>query len=116
MSNKSVLDFVEVIKSNIKNFDFQPNIDEFGVVMSIYDGVANWRDADAIVTIKSKNSEDIIIKPDSFDSKYTMFAIALIENVNDEAFSIEKIAQYYRDHIELDHAFHWGLNWRPGRK
>ena len=40
MSNKSVLDFVEVIKSNIKNFDFQPNIDEFGVVMSIYDGVA----------------------------------------------------------------------------
>ena len=45
-----------------------------------------------------------------------MFAIALIENVNDEAFSIEKIAQYYRDHIELDHAFHWGLNWRPGRK
>ena len=82
----------------------------------IYDCVANWRDADAIVTIKSKNSEDIIIKPDSFDSKYTMFAIALIENVNDEAFSIEKIAQYYRDHIELDHAFHWGLNWRPGRK
>ena len=40
MSNKSVLDFVEVIRSNIKNFDFQPNIDEFGVVMSIYDGVA----------------------------------------------------------------------------
>lgn len=40
MSNKSVLDFVEVIKSNIKHFDFQPNIDEFGVVMSIYDGVA----------------------------------------------------------------------------
>ena len=40
MSSKSVLDFVEVIKSNIKNFDFQPKVDELGVVVSIYDGVA----------------------------------------------------------------------------
>ena len=92
------------------------NIKRVLVYTFIYDGVANWRDADAIVTITSKNSEDLIIKPDSFDSQYTMFAIALIENVNDEAFSIEKIAQYYRNHIELDRAFHWGLNWRPGRK
>ena len=40
MTSKSVLDFVEVIKSNIKNFDFQPKVEEFGVVVSIYDGVA----------------------------------------------------------------------------
>ena len=40
MSNKSVLDFVEVIKSNIKSFDYKPQIEEFGVVVSIYDGVA----------------------------------------------------------------------------
>ena len=82
----------------------------------IYDGVANWRDADAIVRIRSNTSEDLIIKPDSFDSQYTMFCIALIENVNDEAFSIEKIAQYYKNHIELDRDFNWGLNWIRGRK
>ena len=82
----------------------------------IYEGVANWRDADAIITIRSKNSEDLIIKPDSFDSQYTLFAIALIENVNDEAFSIEKIAQYYKNHIALDYDFNWGLTWRRGRK
>ena len=40
MTTKSVLDFVEVIKSNIKNFDINPKIDELGVVVSIYDGVA----------------------------------------------------------------------------
>ena len=40
MTTKSVLDFVEVIKSNIKNFDINPQIDELGVVVSIYDGVA----------------------------------------------------------------------------
>ncbi len=40
MSTKSILDFIDVIKSNVKQFDFQPKIDEFGVVVSIYDGVA----------------------------------------------------------------------------
>ena len=40
MSGKSILDFVEVIKSNIKNFDIQPEVKEYGYVVSIYDGVA----------------------------------------------------------------------------
>ena len=40
MSEKSILDFVEVIKANIKNVNIQPDIKEFGVVVSIYDGVA----------------------------------------------------------------------------
>ena len=40
MSSKSILDFVEVIKENIKNIDTKPDIQEYGVVMSIYDGVA----------------------------------------------------------------------------
>lgn len=40
MSSKSVLDFVEVIKENIKNIDVKPEIKELGVVVSIYDGVA----------------------------------------------------------------------------
>ena len=40
MSSKSVLDFVEVIKENIKNIDVRPEIKELGVVVSIYDGVA----------------------------------------------------------------------------
>ena len=40
MTSKSVLDFVEVIKSNIKNIDVNPEIEEYGTVVSIYDGVA----------------------------------------------------------------------------
>ena len=40
MSEKSILDFVEVIKANIRNVNIQPDIKEFGVVVSIYDGVA----------------------------------------------------------------------------
>ena len=40
MTNRSILDFVEVIKSNIKNIDIKPEIQEYGTVVSIYDGVA----------------------------------------------------------------------------
>ena len=40
MSSRSVLDFVEIIKDNIKNFDVKTNVEEVGVVVSIYDGVA----------------------------------------------------------------------------
>ncbi len=40
MTGKSILDFVEVIKSNIKDFDMEPDVEEYGFVVSIYDGVA----------------------------------------------------------------------------
>ena len=40
----------------------------------------------------------------------------LLENVNDETFSVEKIVQFYRGHQALDQAFGWGMRWTPGRK
>lgn len=82
----------------------------------IYDGAANWRQADACVTIKYPGAEDIIVKMDSYDSGEIMCGLALFENVGDETFSVEKIVQFYQGHRALDAAFHWGLNWTPGRK
>lgn len=82
----------------------------------IYEGVANWQQADAIVTIKYPGAEDIVVKMDSYNSRLTMCGLALFENVNDETFSVEKIVQFYQGHRDLDRAFSWGLNWRAGRK
>ena len=82
----------------------------------IYEGVANWQQADATVTIKYPGAEDLIVKMDSYNSSEKMCALALLENVNDETFSVEKIVQFYGGHALMDKAFHWGLNWRPGRK
>ena len=42
--------------------------------------------------------------------------LALLENVNDETFSVEKIVQFYPGHQALDSAFHWGMRWQAGRK
>ena len=53
---------------------------------------------------------------DEFNSSLGMCGLVLLENVNDETFSVEKIVQFYQGHRDLDEAFHWGLNWRAGRK
>lgn len=82
----------------------------------IYEGVANWQQADAIVTIKYPGAEDIVVKMDSFNSSEKMCGLALLENVNDETFSVEKIVRFYPGHKDLDRAFQWGLNWVAGKK
>lgn len=82
----------------------------------IYEGVANWQQADAVVTIKYPGAEDLIVKMDTYNSSNAMCGLALLENLNDETFSVEKIVQFYSGHRDLDQAFHWGLNWKAGRK
>lgn len=82
----------------------------------IYEGVANWQQADARVTIKYPEAEDIIVKMDEFNSSQIMCALALFENVNDETFSVQKLNQFYQGHAEMDRAFGWGMKWTPGKK
>ena len=82
----------------------------------IYEGVANWQQADATVTIKYPGAEDIVVKMDDYKSSNKMCGLALFENVGDETFSVEKIVQFYPGHQALDKAFGWGLKWTTGRK
>lgn len=82
----------------------------------IYEGAANWKQADATVTIKYPGAEDLIVKMDDYESGNIMCGLTLLENQNDETFSVEKIVQFYSGHRALDKAFGWGLNWKNGRK
>lgn len=82
----------------------------------IYEGIANWKQADAIVTIKYPGAEDIIVKMDEYNSSNIMCGLVLLENQNDETFSVEKIIQFYAGHEALDRAFGWGMRWQAGRK
>lgn len=83
----------------------------------IYDGAANWKEADGIVTVKyQRNSmQDIIVRMDEYSTTQKMCAIALLENQNN-TFSVEKIIRFFSGHSEMDMAFGWGLEWVPGRK
>lgn len=82
----------------------------------IYEGIANWKQADAVVTIKYPGAEDIIVNMDEYNSKDIMCGLVLFENCNDETFSVEKLIRFFNGHEALDRAYGWGMNWKPGRK
>jgi tellurite resistance protein TerA len=82
----------------------------------IYEGAANWREADGVVTLKYPGQEDIVARLDEYGSAQTMCAIALLENRGDETFSVEKIVKFFDGHQFMDAAFNWGIRWTAGRK
>lgn len=82
----------------------------------IYDGVNNWQEADGIVTIKTPGSPKVIIRLDEYDTNKIMCALAMLENINNETFSAEKLIKFFDGHIALDNAFNWGLKWVRGTK
>ena len=98
------------------NGDHIAEIKRILVYTFIYEGVVNWQQADGIVTIRYPGEEDLIVKMDEYNSNSKMCALALLENVNDETFSVEKLIRFFPSHRPMDEAFHWGLRWTPGRK
>ena len=69
-----------------------------------------------MVTIKYPGAEDLVVRMDSFNSSQKMCALAYLENVNDQTFSVEKVVNFYDGHSAMDRAFNWGIRWTPGRK
>ena len=82
----------------------------------IYEGVANWEQADGIVTIKCPGSDDLIVKMDEYSTRQRMCAIAMLENKDDETFEVEKLVRFFETHQPMDREYGWGMNWVPGRK
>ncbi len=82
----------------------------------IYEGATNWSEVDGIVTLKQNNGPDIVVRLDNHRNGMSMCAIALIENMQNQTLSVQKIAKYYHGHQELDKAFNWGLEWVAGSK
>lgn len=82
----------------------------------IYEGAASWREANGVVTLRYPGSEDLIVRMDEYSTNHKMCAIALLENVNGDSFSVEKQVKYFAGHRPMDEAYHWGLQWVAGRK
>lgn len=80
----------------------------------IYEGVANWSQADAVVTIHPPGSGPITIRLDEHQNGKGMCGICLIEGGS--TFSVERQVTYASGHRELDDFFGWGLRWTRGRK
>ncbi|KQL54139.1 Tellurium resistance [Heyndrickxia shackletonii] len=82
----------------------------------IYEGVANWSQADGIVTIKYPSGPDIEVKLDEHRNGKIMCAIAMIENVKNETFKVQRLVEYFNGHQDMDRAYGWGMKWVAGRK
>ncbi|MDR2187676.1 MAG: TerD family protein [Azonexus sp.] len=81
----------------------------------IYEGVANWGEADALVTITAPNQPPVEVRLDVHNNQMNMCGIAMLENVNGNL-QITKLAEYVGNHLELDHRYNWGLRWQAGSK
>ena len=82
----------------------------------IYEGAANWNEAKGVVTVKCPGSQEIIVRMDEYGSSLNMCAIAMLENCNNETFSVEKLVRFFNGHPQMDEAYHWGIRWVAGRK
>ncbi len=82
----------------------------------IYEGIANWRDADGKATVKCPGNPDVIVKLDEYNTSEIMCAVAMLENVGGNAFSVEKLVKFFGGHSDMDNYYGWGLRWVKGRK
>ena len=97
------------------NGKFVNKIQRILIFTFIYEGAANWEEAQGVVTVKCPGSPELIVRMDDYGSNKPTCAIALLENVG-ETFSVEKIVRFYHDSKEMDEDFDWGLRWTVGRK
>ncbi|MFC5653146.1 TerD family protein [Paenibacillus solisilvae] len=91
-------------------------IERILVFTFIYQGVTNWSEADGVVTLKQNGGPDIVVNMNEHDNRKRMCAIALIRNVNNETFSIERLVEFYSGHKEIDQAYGFGMRWVAGSK
>lgn len=91
------------------------SIRRLAVFAFIYEGVAQWSQADGRVTIHPPEGSPVEIALDETRDGVGMCAICLIQGTA-SGFTIERQVQYIRDHRELDAMFGWGMKWRAGSK
>lgn len=77
----------------------------------IYEGMANWGKADAVLTFKYPNQPNILVPMDVYDDDKVMCAIAMIENKDGHP-EITKLVDYFNGHEEMDKRYKFGLTWR----
>ncbi|ESQ14749.1 MAG TPA: tellurium resistance protein TerA [Chromatiaceae bacterium] len=81
----------------------------------IYEGVANWAQADAVVTLKTPGQPELVVALDEHSSSKPMCAIAMLDN-DGGRIQVTKHVEYFPSHKEVDSAFGFGFKWVAGRK
>lgn len=97
------------------NGDHLKDIRRICVFAFIYEGVANWAQANGVVTVTVPGHPVIEVRLDGHQPNLTMCAIAMLEN-DGGALRVTKLAEYFAGHPDLDRRFNWGMQWTRGSK
>lgn len=97
------------------NGDHLKDIHRVCIYAFIYEGVANWGQADAVVTLSVPGHPPIEVRLDNHDNRKNMCAIAMIENETGQL-KITKLGEYFFGHPDLDRRYGWGMHWVEGSK
>ncbi|MDG6300321.1 stress protein [Glaesserella parasuis] len=81
----------------------------------IYDGVANWAQSDAVVTVKVPNQPEIVVEMGKQSDQRTFCAIASIDFIGSQM-SVRKDINFFRRHAECSQYYNWGFEFSAGAK
>lgn len=79
----------------------------------IYEGLAQWQESDAVVTVQLPNHPDIVVEMGNQNDKRGFCAIASID-FNGFDMSVRKEITFHNGHKECDDYYGWGLEWSAG--
>lgn len=102
----------ENILVNLKNVSY---IRRIIVYCFIYEGVAQWQDCDAVLTIKIPNQPEVVVEMGKQTDKRNFCAIASIE-FDGQSMSVKKEITFHKGHAECDQYYGWGFSWGKGSK
>ena len=103
------------------NLDHQREFRRILLFVTIYEGARSFADLDATVTLRPQHGAPIEFFLDECTVPSTVCALALITNEGGEL-TVRREARYLvpepgvSPQRTVDHAYHWGLQWSPGRK
>lgn len=81
----------------------------------IYDGVANWQETNAVITVSVPGNAEIEVQMGQQSSNNNFCAIAEIL-FSSNSISVRKTVTFHRGHSDCDQAYRWGLKWGAGSK
>jgi tellurite resistance protein TerA len=92
------------------------NLKRLMLFISIYEGPANWAQADATVSIKTEFSDEIIIRIDDYDNKKNICSLVCFDFFETSKMIIEKELKFFRDYKKMDSRYNWNLEWKNLKK
>ena len=99
------------------NMDRMSEIRRIIVYAFIYEGVARWKETDAVVTVQVPDQPTIEVRLGSTDVREKFVAIACLDFWEGREIKATKLVTFHDEgHSGCDAHYNWGFRWQAGSK